>query len=111
MNSSTVRTVRATVAAREGNEQFGEVLRDIPLPPYVTGEDVQFAVRAVIVHAPRRWSGGTVCRNDASPHPCRLHRWGQRVLALRGLHPTEIDALIERGDPTAEAHPTGRPVA
>ncbi|MFJ6955816.1 hypothetical protein, partial [Micromonospora aurantiaca (nom. illeg.)] len=61
-----------------------DVLREIPMPPYVTVEDVQFAVRAVVVHAPRAWSGGTICRNDASPHPCRLHVWGRRVLTLRG---------------------------
>ncbi|MFI7211967.1 hypothetical protein [Micromonospora maritima] len=83
----------------------GGVLREIPLPPYVTVEDVQFAVRAVVVHAPRSWSGGTICRNDASPHPCRLHSWGRRVLALRGLPPAEIDALVERGDPAADPRP------
>ncbi|MDG4802619.1 hypothetical protein [Micromonospora sp. WMMD980] len=83
----------------------GGALREIPLPPYVTVEDVQFAVRAVVVHAPRTWSGGTICRNDASPHPCRLHRWGRRVLGLRGLPPAEIDALVERGDPTADPRP------
>ncbi|MBY8872392.1 hypothetical protein K7640_11130 [Micromonospora sp. PLK6-60] len=89
-----------------------DVLREIPMPPYVTGEDVQFAVRAVVVHAPRRWSGGTVCRNDASPYPCRLHRWGRRVLTLRGLPPAEIDALVAQGDPAAPvaSGPT-RPVA
>jgi hypothetical protein len=101
MSSSAVRTVDRPGAA----DPSGEVLREIPLPPYVTGEDVQFAVRAVVVHAPRRWSGGMICRNDASPHPCRLHRWGRRVLALRGLPPAEIDALIERGDPTADLRP------
>ncbi|MCZ7439471.1 hypothetical protein O7598_23915 [Micromonospora sp. WMMC241] len=83
----------------------GGVLREIPLPPYVTVEDAQFAVRAVVVHAPQTWSGGTICRNDASPYPCRLHRWGRRVLALRGLPPAEIDALVERGDPTADPRP------
>ncbi|MFI6824892.1 hypothetical protein ACIBJE_28675 [Micromonospora sp. NPDC050187] len=98
------RTVRPA-APRVGGAPDGEVLREIPLPPYVTGEDAQFAVRAVVVHAPRRWSGGTVCRNDASPHPCRLHRWGRRVLALRGLRPADIDALIERGDPAAVPPP------
>ncbi|MFV2113596.1 hypothetical protein ACFHW0_14815 [Micromonospora sp. LOL_025] len=101
MSSVTTRTVRPT-APRGGGEPSGEVLREIPLPPYVTVEDAQFAVRAVVVHAPRLWSGGTVCRNDASPHPCRLHRWGTRVLAQRGLRPAEIAALIERGDPAAE---------
>ncbi|MET8834297.1 hypothetical protein ABZV78_10315 [Micromonospora sp. NPDC004540] len=97
--SSSARVVRSLAPSD------GHVLREIPLPPYVTGEDAQFAVRAVVVHAPRRWSGGTICRNDASPHPCRLHRWGRRVLALRGLPPAEIDALIERGDPAAEPRP------
>lgn len=101
MSSTTTRTVRPTVP-RGAGEPSGEVLREIPLPPYVTVEDAQFAVRAVVVHAPRLWSGGTVCRNDASPHPCRLHRWGTRVLAQRGLRPAEIAALIERGDPAAE---------
>ncbi|MGY0002970.1 hypothetical protein [Micromonospora sp. I033] len=97
--SSSARVVRSLAPSD------GDVLREIPLPPYVTGEDAQFAVRAVVVHAPRRWSGGTICRNDASPHPCRLHRWGRRVLGLRGLPPAEIDALIERGDPAAEPLP------
>ncbi|WP_349878784.1 hypothetical protein ABIH81_02230 [Micromonospora sp. HUAS YX12] len=82
-----------------------DVLREIPMPPYVTVEDVQFAVRAVVVHAPRAWSGGTICRNDASPHPCRLHVWGRRVLTLRGLPSAEIDALVERGDPAADPPP------
>ncbi|MEU8389183.1 hypothetical protein [Micromonospora sp. NPDC048842] len=108
MSSSTVHRDRRAASSGTG-ETPGEVLRDIPLPPYVTGEDTQFAVRAVVVHAPRLWSGGVVCRNDASPHPCRLHRWGTRVLALRGLRAAEIAALIERGDPTAVVPPPDRP--
>ncbi|TCB90971.1 hypothetical protein E0H26_26125 [Micromonospora zingiberis] len=100
MNSSS--TLRPTTPT---GERAGAALREIPLPPYVTAEDAQFAVRAVVVHAPRRWSGGTVCRNDASPHPCRLHRWGTRVLALRGLRAADIAALIERGDPAAPLPP------
>ncbi|WP_244454484.1 hypothetical protein [Micromonospora echinofusca] len=110
MISSSTRTVRYA-GQGDASEQPGEVLGEIPLPPYVTGEDAQFAVRAVVVHAPRRWSGGTVCRNDAAPYPCRLNRWGRRVLALRGLRPAEIEALIERGDPAAAVGPVGRPVA
>ncbi|MEU8300936.1 hypothetical protein AB0C04_27070 [Micromonospora sp. NPDC048909] len=100
MSSSTAHRA-PTLTPTRAAEPVGDVLREIPLPPYVTGEDAQFAVRAVVVHAPRSWSGGTVCRNDASPHPCRLHRWGARVLALRGLRDVEIAALIEHGDPTA----------
>ncbi|MEH1165453.1 hypothetical protein V6V47_08710 [Micromonospora sp. CPCC 205539] len=108
MSSSTVYRVRP-VAQSGAGDRPGEVLRDIPLPPYVTVEDAQFAVRAVVVHAPQRWSGGMVCRNDASPHPCRLHRWGTRVLTLRGLGGAEIAALIERGDPAAVVPPPDRP--
>ncbi|MER5332850.1 hypothetical protein [Micromonospora sp. NPDC002717] len=108
MSSTIARTVRPP-APRGAGEPSGEVLREIPLPLYVTAEDAQFAVRAVVVHAPRSWSGGTVCRNDASPHPCRLHRWGVRVLAQRGLRPADIAALIAQGDPTAE--PPQRPGA
>ncbi|MCW3815518.1 hypothetical protein ONA91_13745 [Micromonospora sp. DR5-3] len=103
----SVASVVRPVAPSAPGDPSGEVLREIPLPPYVIGEDAQFAVRAVVVHAPRRWSGGTVCRNDASPHPCRLHRWGRRVLALHGLPPAEIDALIERGDPAADPRRPG----
>ncbi|SCL28819.1 hypothetical protein GA0070616_3767 [Micromonospora nigra] len=107
MSSSTPRPSTSPTTG----EPAGAVLQDIPLPPYVTAEDAQFAVRAVVVHAPRRWSGGTVCRNDASPHPCRLHRWGARVLALRGLRDADIAALVERGDPTAVAPRPHRPGA
>ncbi|TDC27091.1 hypothetical protein E1211_29505 [Micromonospora sp. 15K316] len=104
MSTSTAYRVGPTAPAGVA-EPSDETLREIPLPPYVTGEDAQFAVRAVVVHAPRRWSGGTICRNDANPHPCRLHRWGTRVLALRGLRDADIAALIERGDPTAPLPP------
>ncbi|MEV6372476.1 hypothetical protein [Micromonospora musae] len=104
MSTSTAHRVRPAAPAGVA-EPPDETLREIPLPPYVTGEDAQFAVRAVVVHAPRHWSGGTICRNDANPHPCRLHRWGTRVLALRGLRDADIAALIERGDPTASLPP------
>ncbi|SIR06120.1 hypothetical protein [Micromonospora avicenniae] len=104
MSISTAHRVRP-VAQAGPTESLDDTLREIPLPPYVTGEDVQFALRAVVVHAPQRWSGGTICRNDANPHPCRLHRWGARVLALRGLRDADIDALIERGDPAASLPP------
>ncbi len=83
------------------SDPIGEVLGEIPLPPRVTTEDMQFAVRAVVVHAPQAWPAGPVCRNDRAPYPCRLHRWGRRVLTIAGLTDAEIDDLVERGDPTA----------
>ncbi|MET7469628.1 hypothetical protein ACFYON_13495 [Micromonospora sp. NPDC005686] len=75
-------------------DSIDRILGDIPLPPYVTAEDVTFAIRAITVHAPEQWPEGPRCRNDRAPHPCRLHRWGRRVLDLRGLTDRQIHALV-----------------
>ena len=78
-----------------------EVLGELPMPPYVTAEDVGFAVRAIAVHAPEQSRDGSFCRNDRAPHPCRLHRWGRRVLAERGYSEERISEMVaeqrERG--------------
>jgi hypothetical protein len=81
----------------------------------VAAEDAQFAVRAVIVHAPeQRELDVTGCRNDNQPHPCRLHRWGRRILTRRGLTERRIEDLITAADPNAplpavrEEKPAGR---
>ena len=71
-----------------------EVLGEVPMPPYITAEDVGFAVRAIAVHAPEQWPDGAYCRNDRAPHPCRLHRWGRRVLAERGLSDAQVRELV-----------------
>lgn len=63
---------------------------DLPLPPYVTREDVEFAVRAVVVHDGEAGRDGPVCRHDRTPHPCRLYRWGRAVLARYGLTEAEV---------------------
>lgn len=78
-------------------------LGEVPLPAQVTLRDVQVAVRVVVVHAPQRWPDATLCRNDRAPYPCRLARWGRRVLEVRGFSVADVDALIDRGDPLAEA--------
>ncbi|MFI7606709.1 hypothetical protein ACIBTV_16430 [Micromonospora sp. NPDC049366] len=75
-------------------DPIDEVLGDLPLPPYVTAEDVGFAIRAVTVHAPEQWPDGQRCRNDRARHPCRLHRWGRRVLDERGLTDRQVQLLI-----------------
>lgn len=90
-------------------DPVGEALGEVPLPLYVTVEDLHFAVLAVVVHAPEQWPAGPVCRNDAAPHPCRLHRWGRRVLQMYGLSDQEIDELVERGDPQALPVPAAQP--
>ncbi|PZG00856.1 hypothetical protein [Micromonospora deserti] len=79
-------------------QSIDEVLGELPMPPYVTAEDVTFAVKAVAVHAAEQWPDGLRCRNDRAPHPCRLHRWGRRVLDQRGLTNGQIQALIAEQD-------------
>ncbi|MFF0372068.1 hypothetical protein [Micromonospora sp. NPDC005087] len=75
-------------------DSVDEILGELPLPPYITAEDVTFAVGAVTVHAAQQWPVGLRCRNDRAPHPCRLHRWGRQVLDQRGLTDCQIHALI-----------------
>ncbi|MEU5780723.1 hypothetical protein [Micromonospora lupini] len=70
---------------------------ELPLPPYVTKEDVVFALRAVSVHAAEQRPDGERCRKDDARHPCRLHRWGRRVLQKRGLTDGQIQTLIAGG--------------
>ncbi|MCZ7376286.1 hypothetical protein [Micromonospora sp. WMMC250] len=69
---------------------------DLPLPPHVTTEDVVLALRAVTVHTPER-PDGTRCRRDEAAHPCRVHRWGRRVLERRGLTDEQVQTLIAGG--------------
>jgi len=74
-------------------------LNELPLPPYATAEDEQFALRALRRHSPRTAADGRlVCAHDGSTHPCRLHTWGVRVLHARGHSDAEITTLI--GDDT-----------
>ncbi|MFI5928890.1 hypothetical protein ACIA3K_23370 [Micromonospora sp. NPDC051543] len=74
-----------------------EATDDLPLPPYVTKEDVVFALRAISVHAPVQRPDGEHCRRDDARHPCRLHRWGRRVLHERGLTDGQIQTLVDGG--------------
>ncbi|MEU4555578.1 hypothetical protein EV382_6510 [Micromonospora violae] len=78
-------------------ESSDEATDDLPMPPYVTAEDVVFALRAVNVHAPEQQPDGQRCRKDQAAHPCRLHRWGRRVLAKRGLTDEQIQTLLNGG--------------
>lgn len=78
-------------------EKSDDAPDDLPMPPYVTAEDVVFALRAVTVHAPEQRPDGQRCRKDAAPHPCRLHRWGRRVLGKRGLTDEQVRTLLAGG--------------
>ena len=75
-------------------DSIDAVLGELPLPSRVTAEHVGFAVTAIVVHAAERWPDGPRCRNDRAPHPCRLHRWGLRVLDRRGLTDCQVADLV-----------------
>ncbi|MGC5033188.1 hypothetical protein [Micromonospora sp. DT229] len=85
-----------------------KVLGDIPVPRYVTAEHVRLAVKAVVVHAPEAWPAGPLCRADRTPHPCRLHRWGRRVLRTRSLTDPAVAELTARGQAARTNPPAAR---
>lgn len=83
----------------QSTDPIEQVLGEVPVPASLTPEDVRLAVRAVVVHAAEEWPAGPKCRNDGVAYPCRLHRWGRRVLAAHGLNERQIDALVRHGNP------------
>ncbi|WP_199853749.1 hypothetical protein [Plantactinospora sp. BB1] len=72
---------------------------EIPLPVWIGEQHVRFAVRALILHVSDDESTRPCCLWDKHPHPCRLARWGRRVLATRGLSDGAIDVVVRRADP------------
>ncbi|TCB90978.1 hypothetical protein E0H26_26165 [Micromonospora zingiberis] len=83
----------------QSTDPIDQILGDLPVPTPLTPEDVRLAVRAVVVHAAEEWPSGALCRNDGARFPCRLHRWGRRVLLNHGLNERQLDALIRHGNP------------
>ncbi|MEK8107882.1 hypothetical protein NKG94_27985 [Micromonospora sp. M12] len=53
----------------------------------------------MVVHTAEEWPTGPLCRNDGASYPCRLHRWGRRVLEAHGLNERQVEALIRHGNP------------
>ncbi|MGR6317590.1 hypothetical protein Q2K19_04975 [Micromonospora soli] len=83
----------------QSTDPIDQILGEVPVPAQLTPEDVRLAVRAVVVHAAEEWPAGPKCRNDGAAYPCRLHRWGRRVLEAHGLNERQIDALVRHGNP------------
>ncbi len=71
---------------------------EFPVLVPVRDEHVWLAVRAVVTHAPQESPSGVVCRNDREAHPCRLARWGRRLLLTAGVSEQHIDRLVAAGD-------------
>ncbi|MEV4464965.1 hypothetical protein AB0J51_15230 [Micromonospora echinofusca] len=83
----------------QSTDPIDQILGEVPVPASLTPEDVRLAVRAVVVHAAEEWPAGPLCRNDGATYPCRLHRWGRRVLERHGLSERQVDALVRHGNP------------
>ncbi|MEV4663258.1 hypothetical protein AB0J85_15075 [Micromonospora echinofusca] len=83
----------------QSTDPIDQILGEVPVPASLTPEDVRLAVRAVVVHAAEEWPAGPLCRNDGATYPCRLHRWGRRVLERHGLNERQVDALVRHGNP------------
>ncbi|MGV9211518.1 hypothetical protein ACTFTM_06600 [Micromonospora sp. RB23] len=106
-------------AGEQSTDPIDQVLGEVPVPAPLTPEDVRLAVRAVVVHTAEEWPTGPLCRNDGASYPCRLHRWGRRVLEAHGLNERQIEALIRHGNPfvhvpfpfTATGPSSARPAA
>jgi hypothetical protein len=89
---------------------------DLPVDTTVTQEQLWLAVRAVLIHTAQRWPSGVYCANDRSPYPCRMRRWGERVLLSAGWRGEDIAALARQADVgpppwLAGTGPTGCPTS
>ena len=64
----------------------------------VAQDELSLAVRAVLVHTAQQWPGGVYCNSDRSAYPCRLRRWGERVLLSAGWQEEDIAAMVRRAE-------------
>jgi hypothetical protein len=71
-------------------------LDDIPIDVGQARFDIGYAQRAVIVHQGQDWPGGRFCQNCHGRWPCRMCRWGVRVLLLGGWSHDDIRHLVAR---------------
>ena len=88
----------------QSTDPIDQILGEVPVPAPLTPEDVRLAVRAVVVHAAEEWPAGPKCRNDGSSFPCRLHRWGRRVLETHGLNDRQIEILARATPPLTKSY-------
>ncbi len=73
-------------------EQVVEGVDEYPVDLENVGRDSGLARWAVRVHQRQEWPHGLMCRNDRQVWPCRLYRWGHRVLVAAGWSQADIDA-------------------
>jgi hypothetical protein len=64
--------------------------------PTVSRDEMRLALRAVLLHTAQQWPGGVYCGSDRSPFPCRMRRWGERVLLSAGWQAERVEALVRQ---------------
>jgi hypothetical protein len=73
-------------------------LDDFPTPvDRVEAErDLRYGQMAVVIHQGEDWPSGRPCRNCHAPWPCRVYRWGFRVLLAAKWSTADIAHLEAR---------------
>ncbi|HEY0696597.1 MAG TPA: hypothetical protein VGD43_02175 [Micromonospora sp.] len=82
-------------------DRIGSFVREIPVRVPVSEGDVRLAVHAVVRHVADGHPPQARCGRDGQPYPCRLGRWGRRVLLAAGVRYSRILDLAAGGDPYA----------
>jgi hypothetical protein len=87
-----------TIAQRNETEYASDPLDDYPVPTdrLLAERDVRYAQMAVVIHQGEDWPSGRFCRNCHARFPCRLARWGVRVLAAAGWTSRDMAHLVEQ---------------
>jgi hypothetical protein len=80
---------------RRAWEGAGLVPHDWPEPVLAVGEQLDYGRQAVTVHVPQSWPQGMICRNCRASYPCRIVRWGMRLLQAQGWELADAVDLIE----------------
>ncbi|MDT4987801.1 MAG: hypothetical protein QOI74_1895 [Micromonosporaceae bacterium] len=62
----------------------------------VSRDEMRLALRAVLLHTAQQWPGGAYCGSDRSPFPCRMRRWGERVLLSAGWQADRVEAIVRQ---------------
>jgi hypothetical protein len=71
-------------------------LDEYPVDSVNARYDARYAQMAVVIHQGEDWPSGRLCRNCHAPFPCRLARWGVRVLVAAGWTSRDMALLVSR---------------
>jgi hypothetical protein len=79
-------------------EAYADELDEYPVDTVNAERDVRYAQKALVIHQGEDWPTGRFCRNCHARFPCRLARWGVRVLVAAGWTSRDMAHLVERAE-------------